>query len=257
MFRKLTAVLIFATIAQCSVGTEALAQEGITVSGKASVEQPVTRFSLSLEITEFGFSASKTKALVDQKSAQVTRVLQSHGVANQDINSAQLRLTTVNNKREIERLYVERELAATESGSDRAFVALNKSRDSKTNNKQILFRVSRTIRFSFNDIDVYDRLLDGLVKSGVTQLSPLVSGVENAEQLYQQALALAIDKARAKAEFIAKQAGVSLGEVISLQELGYHVPKAKAFAMAESAGFQSQHGNSEVNAEVSVVFAIK
>ena len=56
------------------------------------------QFSLTIEIRERGKSASKTKALVDSKSAQVIKVFKKNDVDGKTIESSQVRIYPVYEK---------------------------------------------------------------------------------------------------------------------------------------------------------------
>ena len=115
-------------------------------------------------------------------------------------------------------------------------------------------------------IENVGKLLSDCVAAGVNnvdQISFLCSGYDKA---YQEALTAAVENARVKAEALAKAAGKSLGDVVSITE-GWQDSSArygKSFGMAldtvqnsaaRSPSFMA--GESEISANISVTYQMK
>lgn len=109
-----------------------------------------------------------------------------------------------------------------------------------------------------SDVDDAAALLDAAAEAGANQISGPGLSSSNAEQLYRQALAKAVDDARLRAEVLAKAAGRSLGSITSMVEGGASAPeplyRAEAQA-ADSAGIVP--GEQETSATVSVTFSLR
>lgn len=102
------------------------------------------------------------------------------------------------------------------------------------------------------------RLIDVGVSAGADSVSGPSLSIEDREAQYRQALKLAVDDARAKAETLAEAAGVSLGQVTAMVEgARYGGP---VLAMEDRAALEAkmpiEPGTEEVTAVVTVTFAI-
>lgn len=102
------------------------------------------------------------------------------------------------------------------------------------------------------------RLIDVGVSAGADSVSGPALSIDDRETQYRQALKLAVDNARAKAETLAEAAGVSLGQVTAMVE-GAHYG-GPVLAMEERAALEAklpiEPGTEEVTAMVTVTFAI-
>lgn len=259
-------ILIFIIIFPSYIAAQQHIKHGIEVIGKASVKAEPDQFVLTVSINQRGTLASKAKALVDHKSRLLTDMYLSMGINKNAIESARLQLTPRYEKQpqltefEIhQRLNSHGENKMAIKGDNAKVVINNNNTQGGSSYKppRVYFEVSRNITITFNDFKLYDRLLDNVVKIGVSQISPLQTIITNNEALYQQALINALKNANQKASVIAKQIGVNLAEVTSFEESSYHTPRAYVMANRSSDGFSSQVAQKYVSAQVKVNFAIK
>jgi uncharacterized protein YggE len=115
--------------------------------------------------------------------------------------------------------------------------------------------------------DVLNKILDGAVNAGANEIDGISFSFNDPNALQQQARKLAIDNAKTKAQDLAKEAGLSLGKVVSISETnsGYPVPYAlSAPAMAVGGGTMDksvapdvQNGSQDITESMSVVFEVK
>jgi uncharacterized protein len=123
------------------------------------------------------------------------------------------------------------------------------------------YRVATSAEVRVRDLRQLGPVLDQVVAAGSNEVSGLrlVKDDPSAEQ--QRALSDAVARAREKAEVIARAAGVSLGEVLSVAEsaAGPPVPyPVRTLGMAEArGGAPVAEGELEFTAQVAVVFAIR
>ncbi|WP_448548709.1 SIMPL domain-containing protein [Thalassotalea fusca] len=226
--------------------------DGIEVIGKSSIKLTPDRYEINLAIEERVASASKAKAIVDKKSTLLVSSLKKLGITDSQIESTQLMLTPIYEK------------------PDPRF---DHSRVNKKVNSQIkvktdieldetpeivvpYFRVSRTFTVTFTEFSYYDKLLDNAIKIGITNISPLQLSFSDTEEHYQSVLSAAVLNARNKAEQLAKTMNVKLGQLINLRESSYHVPRSYAAVAEMRTGFNSNHGDREISAQVIATFAI-
>lgn len=109
-----------------------------------------------------------------------------------------------------------------------------------------------------SDVDDAAALIDAAAEAGANQIAGPGLSSSNAEQLYRQALAKAVENARLRAETLAKAAGRSLGEVTSMVESGATAPEPLYRAEAQAAGSAAiVPGEQETSATVSVTFSLR
>lgn len=231
-----------------------MAQEGIEVIGKASMKALPDQFSLTISINERGRVSSKLKSLVDDKSQQVVNMFKKQGVDAKHIDTSMMTMYPYYEK-------VPTDMPHTKVKSkldDDTKVITSVNNNQQAIEKIRMFDVGRTISVKLSSLEQYDRVLDKLVKIGVSHISPIELGFSNPESLYEQALNQAIANASDKANKMAKQLGVGVGQVLSVKEVGYHAPVAYRMAAMESdVGFKSQATERAISAQVMVIYQIK
>lgn len=131
--------------------------------------------------------------------------------------------------------------------------------------KIIGYEASQTVEVKVRDIDTVGDLLTGLGTNGVTEISGPNFSIENEDGLKDEARAMAIDKARAKAEKLAKDLGVDLVRVINFQESGngyYPMMYDKAMNTSAMAGAPESApsiptGENKINVNVTISYEIR
>jgi uncharacterized protein YggE len=110
-----------------------------------------------------------------------------------------------------------------------------------------------------SDVDDAPALIDAAAEAGANQISGPGLSSSNAEALYRQALAKAVDDARLRAEALAKAAGRSLGPITSMIESGASAPEPlfRAEAQAADSSTPIVPGEQETSATVSVTFTLR
>lgn len=122
------------------------------------------------------------------------------------------------------------------------------------------YRVSTAVELRVRELGRLGPILDRVVEAGSNEVGALrlVKDDPSAEQ--QRALADAVASARAKAEVLARAAGVALGPVVTLSEsvAGPPIPYGVRTMAAEAqGGAPVAAGELEFTARVDVVFAIR
>ncbi len=235
-------------------------ESGIEVTGQGSVVVTPDQFSLTLTITERGLVPSKLKALVDKKSDAVISAAKNLGVKEQNISSARVNLRMIEEKPSIQVQGVE--LRKAKQGS--VFIDgkdLSQQINKQSTQKKPLFELSRQVTVNFNKIDEYDSFLTQVIKINVSHISSLAMSVKERDEYYQQALLQAISHAKIKAQRMAKQAGVRVGELLLVKELSsnhYRPMYAEAMMSDSSAkAHNSLIGSQTITARVSVRFSLE
>ncbi|MCL3883526.1 SIMPL domain-containing protein [Marivita sp. GX14005] len=101
-------------------------------------------------------------------------------------------------------------------------------------------------------------VLDAVLQDGANTLGGLQFMLSDLEPLLDEARRKAVSNARARAELYAEAAGVELGRLVSLSESGGQGPRPEMFGMARAsdAGVPVAEGETELSAQVTLVFEI-
>lgn len=122
------------------------------------------------------------------------------------------------------------------------------------------YRVNNTVRVVVRDLDRLGGTLGAITSAGANTINGIQFGIDDTAALESRAREAAMADARAKAEALAKLAGVELGEVLTLSMSsggGYPRPMAR-MAMADVAAAPSiSTGEMSVSVNVQVSYAIR
>jgi uncharacterized protein YggE len=109
-----------------------------------------------------------------------------------------------------------------------------------------------------SDVGDAPGLIDAAVEAGANTISGPGMSSSNAEALYRQALAKAVEEARERARVLAKAAGRSLGEIDAIVEGSSATPLPYAERVAlDAASTPVVPGEQETTATVSVTFSLR
>ncbi|MDO8604140.1 MAG: SIMPL domain-containing protein [bacterium] len=131
--------------------------------------------------------------------------------------------------------------------------------------KQVItgYEVSQTVTIKVRDLEKVNALVDGLATAGVTEMQGPNFAIDDEDVLKAEARKQAIDKARAKAEVLAKDLGVSLIRIVSFSEGGnypmyYDRGMSLSSAKAESAPMpELPQGENKITSNVTVTYEIR
>ena len=141
-------------------------------------------------------------------------------------------------------------------------VALRRStrtvRRGKHRRRVSVYRASNSVSVTVRDISKTGTVIQAAVAAGATSVDGADFFISNADALYRQALALGYDDARAKANVLAQRSGVTLGQVVSIQETPQELPTSgfESFSAPASGATPIAPGTATITALVTVVFAI-
>jgi uncharacterized protein YggE len=108
------------------------------------------------------------------------------------------------------------------------------------------------------DVEDAPTVIDAAVGAGANDVSGPGLSSSDAEALYRQALAKAVDDARLRAEVLAKASGRSLGSVTAIVEGGSEAtPMFREAAQASDASTPIVPGEQETTATVSATFSLR
>lgn len=244
----LSVFFIFKTINEiktgATIGYTNAAVNTIQVSGQGEVTPKPDIATFSYSVTETAATPSAAQKLAADKSNKVLDYLKKQGIADKDIQTQDY---SSNPKYE----YSQPVCIAYPCPSG----------------KQTLvgYEVSQTVTVKVRDIAKAGDILAGVGEFDVQNISGLSLTVENQKALERQAREKAIADARAQAEALAADLGVSITRIVGFSENGnYPAPVYFAKAvMADSVGGSAPRapeiatGENKVTSNVSITYEIR
>lgn len=154
-----------------------------------------------------------------------------------------------------------RDLGVAEGDLRAPDVQIHPEYDFRHGQKLTGYRVVRQMTVRVRDLDRLGELLDGIVAAGANEVHGAEMTASDPSAADHAALAAAVAIARARAAAIAEAAGVTLGEVVRVEEgeaAGGGLPPMGMMAMEKSsdAGTEVAAGDLTVTRHVRVWFAI-
>jgi uncharacterized protein YggE len=129
--------------------------------------------------------------------------------------------------------------------------------------KIIGYTVSESVTVKIRKVDDVSKVVDGINKIGVTNMSGPNFTIDDENALKAQARKVAIDDAKAKAKSLAQDLGVRLGRVSSFSESGggYPIMYSKAMMADSVAGGttppQLPKGENTISSDVTISYEIR
>ena len=127
------------------------------------------------------------------------------------------------------------------------------------------YQVTQSLTVKIRDIDKTNTIVDGVVDAGANQVGSVRFEIDEPDKLVADARAKAIAEAKQKADLLASQLGVHLGNIVSYSESGQPTPTIMygrdmkvMSAVAEAVPApQLPAGETEVTVTVSVTYQIR
>ncbi|HEX5765342.1 MAG TPA: SIMPL domain-containing protein [Woeseiaceae bacterium] len=123
------------------------------------------------------------------------------------------------------------------------------------------YHVSNVVTVKIDDVDKLGDVLGAVVNAGANSIHGIQFGVKDTKALEQQAREAAMADARARAESLARLAGVQLGEVLSIStSYGGGPPRpmmSRSYDMAEAAAPSISPGQQSLSVQIHATFAIR
>lgn len=130
--------------------------------------------------------------------------------------------------------------------------------------KAVGYRASNTVTVTVHDVAKAGQVIDAALRSGATDVNGLSFGLKDARSVRDNALQMAVQDARSKADAIAAALGVKIVGIQNVKEDGgnfarYEVANARLAKLdgAAMADTPVNAGTVEVNAEVHIDFQIQ
>ena len=133
--------------------------------------------------------------------------------------------------------------------------------DDRTRREVVGYEVENNLRVKVRDLDQIDGLISGAIDSGANKVAGLQFVVSNEEDVKKEARTMAIKEAKAEAEKIADDLGVSLGRILDFSESRDFYPQRMydevAMEVEDSADVPIEPGETEITSSVNVSFEIR
>ena len=234
----LTALMLFAMMASAG-----LAQTGqgagppppsLVVTGNAEVSATPDRALVSLGTVVEAKTALDAQKQIAQVMQRVIKDIKAQGIPEEKIRTVGLSLNPV---------YAQPAPKAGQPPEAPRIVG---------------YQASNTVRVQVDDIERTGAVIDAGIGAGANQVNSLSFDLRDDLTLRKQALQLAAQEARAKAEAIASALNLQLGEVIEVSEEGGQPPHPaeRRFAVSAAADTPVQPGQVQVSAGVNVRFRL-
>ena len=196
----------------------------VTVTGVGKIETVPDRAEASFGVVTRAETAEDAVKANAEKMNRVIEALRDAGVAEKDIRTQELALSP---RFEKERGIVGYEASNTVIGS--------------------------------STLETLGAALDAAVAAGANRSYGITLARSDRDDLYRDALAAAVDDARAKAAALAEASGFDVGDIVRIEEGGASMPMydTAVRGLAQEATAPLMPGTQEIQASVSVSFAIR
>lgn len=217
------AVALLAGGADAATNATSSSTDTVTVNGTGTVTAVPDQASFSFTVQTKGATAATALTRNGTDTKAVIAALESAGVPEADIQTAQVSLDPI-------------------TSSDGTSI--------------IGYSAADTISVTKVSIPKAGAIVDAAVAAGATDVSGPSLDLSDQDALYNSALKKAVAQAKTKAQALADAAGRSLGGVVSIVEGGGAMPVPFAVGAAKDAGTPIEPGTQEVQATVTVTYAL-
>lgn len=228
------------------IGGGVPATNTISVSGEGEISATPDIATISFTVHEEGKKVSDAQGKVSVKVKAALDATKKLGVADKDIKTA--------NYSSYPKYEYEQSRAICVNGMCPPYPG-----------KQVLagYEVSQTVTITVRDLDVVNMLVLGLANAGVTNMQGPSFAIDKQDELKAQARKEAISKARAKAEILAHDLGVTLVRIVSFSEGGEYPIYARAMmesavgGMAKTTPPELPQGEEKITSNVTISYEIR
>ncbi|HUR60432.1 MAG TPA: SIMPL domain-containing protein [Opitutaceae bacterium] len=231
--------------------------EGISVTGtgKAFGQPNIARATVGVEVR----AATADIAMRDVNAgvARVIAALKGVGIAESDLATQNLSLHLERQELPPPRPALEPPPATPPKGRPVTAPANDASLESKRSWVEN-YRAQNTLVVKIRNLDKAGAVLGAATAAGANLMFGLAFEIEEPRQLEEQAREKAMADARARAEGLARLAGVRLGPVVSIQESSGGVPTSAPVMMykTQAADVPVERGELAVTIAVNAVYSI-
>jgi uncharacterized protein YggE len=244
------------TVVRPGVPSAGAPVEGISVTGtgKAFGQPNIARATVGVEVR----AATADGAMRDVNTgvARVIAALKGAGIAESDLATQNLSLHF-----EREEHPPPRPMAEPMPAAPKARTATVQASDASPESKKSPagnYRAQNTVVVKIRNLDKVGAVLGTATGAGANVMFGLAFELEDPRQLEEQAREKAMADARARAEGLARLAGVRLGPIVSIQESSGGVPPSGPvmYRAAQAADVPIERGELLVTTTVNAVYSI-
>lgn len=164
----------------------------VAIKGFGSVEVEADIIEMDFAVANTNYKdVDEAKKDVEKRSSNIVEALVKLGVDEADVTSPHFEV-------DVERHYRDRECPDS-----------------------WIPEVTRFMELTLKDISKYGRVLDVLVKNGVTRIDSVEPDILDSKPYEKKALTIAIEHAKAQAKFLAESFGAKLGKIHNIGERQY------------------------------------
>lgn len=228
MKKKVLAIVMAALLALSSVGALAYEVGKVTVQGVGVVQLDADTVTICVGVREVSSDVASAQATVNERIDAIVKALADMGVG--------------------------KDAVSTDS------IGIYPNYDYSDDEVITGYTAYNSLRVVVKDVDDAGAYIDAAFSAGANSLDYVDFSASDTAEAGSQALALAVESARAKAEVLAQAAGAQLGQIVEIVENpdGYY-GDTTAYARVESAkdaggGTQLLASKQQVTASVNVTF---
>lgn len=209
----------------------------ISVTGRGEISAKPDIVEISVGVLTHATTASQAAKDNSAIVTQLIAALTEHGVAEKDVQTAELRVAPRYNQ------------PNPRQGADNSeFVP-----------RIIGYEVVNDVRIVVRKLDEVGTLLDAVLQAGANQVSGIAFRVEHPEKLMDEARKQAMADAKHKAVMLAGEAGVRVGPPRSIEEADSQPSPPRyqtAFALDKALAMPIAPGEQKISVTVSVVYGL-
>ena len=225
--KRLIAIIVAAMLL---LGAGALAESSVTVQGVGVVKVDANRVGISLGVREVAVDVMTAQAQVNEKIGSIIDALKEMGVVQDAISTNGIGIYP--------------NYSYEEGETIESYTAYN------------------NIYLSLEDVNNTGAYIDAAFAAGANSLDYVEFSAADTDEAADQALALAVQSAKAKAQALADAAGLKLGDVLEIREsgeIGYdsNALHAKSEETDRGAGTDVLASRQTVSAAVSITYALE
>ncbi len=220
-----------------AASSPAATEPAITVVGEGQIREApdIARTTVGVEVT--APSAAEATHEAATRMAAVIAALKRFGIADSDLQTSAFSLRS-------ERVF------PPPSPAGQAPAA-----------PQIRYVASNSVAVTIRDLARVGAILDAAVSAGANEVWGVSFAHSDEDALRRRARELAVADARTRAEGLARAAGLTLGAVLSIDEVGFQPFRAgkrrEAIAFNEAEATPIEAGNVTIRDRIQIVFALE
>ena len=188
----LQGIFLFSSCTHITLPTEQ--NEGILVTGSATVQSPPDLATLQVGVQSFAETAQQATADNNLKVEKIITSLKNKGLTDEDMETNSFNISP--------------------------------QREYKNNKPPVIvgFNVSNMLAIKIRNLDRVGELMQATIDNGANTINGLTFSIEDPTPLRQKARRAAMEDALSRAEILAEAIDVEVGKPISIQELSYGGP---------------------------------